>query len=186
MCHVEAPEDGPFDLGTTFAPDLVEVGMVPEIGDRSGEATVAIEQRWCMGDGTPAIAVVLGVECEVHPDVLTAVIGSRSPGPWAGNHERCTGRRAEAQRLIDPGVGGLAKSEIIGIDINENKFALARELGCTHTLLATDPKVVVAQSFGECGHVPNATALRGVIWFRWGRRDHRRLPRVLSVRFGPR
>jgi alcohol dehydrogenase len=33
-------------------------------------------------------------------------------------------------------------SQIIGIDINENKFALARELGCTHTLSARDLKLV--------------------------------------------
>lgn len=30
-------------------------------------------------------------------------------------------------------------SEIIGIDINSNKFGLAEELGCTRTILATDP-----------------------------------------------
>jgi len=33
-------------------------------------------------------------------------------------------------------------SKIIGIDIHEGKFALARELGCTHTLSALDPKLV--------------------------------------------
>jgi Zn-dependent alcohol dehydrogenase len=33
-------------------------------------------------------------------------------------------------------------SEIVGIDINTDKFALANELGCTHTLLATDPDIV--------------------------------------------
>jgi alcohol dehydrogenase len=33
-------------------------------------------------------------------------------------------------------------STIIGIDIQASKFALAEELGCTHTLLATDPKLV--------------------------------------------
>ena len=33
-------------------------------------------------------------------------------------------------------------SEIIGIDINETKFPLARELGCTRTLSAVDPKLV--------------------------------------------
>jgi Zn-dependent alcohol dehydrogenase len=33
-------------------------------------------------------------------------------------------------------------SEIIGIDINEGKFALAKDVGCTRTLLATDPKLV--------------------------------------------
>jgi Zn-dependent alcohol dehydrogenase len=33
-------------------------------------------------------------------------------------------------------------SEIIGIDINESKFPLARELGCTRTVSALDPKLV--------------------------------------------
>lgn len=33
-------------------------------------------------------------------------------------------------------------SEIIGIDINESKFELARELGCTRTISALDPKLV--------------------------------------------
>lgn len=32
-------------------------------------------------------------------------------------------------------------SQIIGIDINEGKFALARELGCTDTVSALDPKL---------------------------------------------
>jgi len=33
-------------------------------------------------------------------------------------------------------------SQIIGIDINESKFALALELGCTRTFLATDPALI--------------------------------------------
>lgn len=33
-------------------------------------------------------------------------------------------------------------SEIIGIDINESKFSLARELGCTHTISAHSPDLV--------------------------------------------
>jgi len=33
-------------------------------------------------------------------------------------------------------------SEIIGIDINEEKFPLARELGCTHTISARDSDLV--------------------------------------------
>ena len=35
-------------------------------------------------------------------------------------------------------------SKIIGIDINDSKFALARDLGCTHTFLAQDPALVEA------------------------------------------
>ena len=33
-------------------------------------------------------------------------------------------------------------AEIIGIDINEGKFPLAQELGCTQTFLGTDPELV--------------------------------------------
>src|SRR5438034_614029 len=33
-------------------------------------------------------------------------------------------------------------SEIIGIDINESKFPLAMEVGCTRTISALDPKLV--------------------------------------------
>jgi Zn-dependent alcohol dehydrogenase len=33
-------------------------------------------------------------------------------------------------------------SEIIGVDINENKFELAKELGCTHTFSARDPQLI--------------------------------------------
>jgi alcohol dehydrogenase len=35
-------------------------------------------------------------------------------------------------------------SQIIGIDINDAKFPLARELGCTHTFAAQDPDLVQA------------------------------------------
>lgn len=35
-------------------------------------------------------------------------------------------------------------SEIIGVDINDAKFPLAKELGCTHTFAATDPNLVQA------------------------------------------
>jgi len=57
------------------------------------------------------------------------------------------------QRVAVIGLGGVGlnavmaarisgASEIIGIDINESKFALAKELGCTHTLSATAPDLV--------------------------------------------
>ena len=83
---VEAPEDGPLDLGPQLAAGLVEVGVVPQVVDRAGEAAVAVEQRRGVGDGAPAVAVVLGVEREVHADVLAAVLGGglarpRAPGP---------------------------------------------------------------------------------------------------------
>ncbi|MDR3533379.1 MAG: zinc-binding dehydrogenase [Rhodopila sp.] len=64
-----------------------------------------------------------------------------------------TARVRPGQNVAAFGLGGVGlnavmasrisgASEIIGIDINEGKFALAKELGCTHTFLATDPDLV--------------------------------------------
>ena len=36
VAHVEAPEDGPLDLGPALAADLVDVGVVPHVGLRCG------------------------------------------------------------------------------------------------------------------------------------------------------
>ena len=44
VAHVEAPEDGPLDLGPALPAHLVEVGVVPDVLDRAGEAAVAVEQ----------------------------------------------------------------------------------------------------------------------------------------------
>ena len=76
---VEAPEDGPLDLGPQLPPHLVEVGVVPRVGHRPGEAAVTVEQRRGVGDGTPPEQVVLGVEGQVDPDVLAPVARSRGP-----------------------------------------------------------------------------------------------------------
>jgi Zn-dependent alcohol dehydrogenase len=57
------------------------------------------------------------------------------------------------QSVVVVGLGGVGfnavmaakiagASTIVGIDINPSKFALAMELGCTHTVSALDPKVV--------------------------------------------
>src|SRR5690606_22294645 len=91
VADVEAPEDGPLDLGPALAPDLVEVGVVPNVVDGAGEPAVAVEQRRSRGDRAPAVAVVLGVEGEVDPDVLTPVLRGRLAGPRARDHERGAG-----------------------------------------------------------------------------------------------
>jgi hypothetical protein len=44
VAHVEAPQDGAFDLSPALAPDLVEVGMVPNVLDGAGKPSVAVEQ----------------------------------------------------------------------------------------------------------------------------------------------
>ena len=83
VAHVEAPQDGPLDLGPALPADLVEIGVVPDVGHRPGEAAVAVEQRRGVGDGAPPVEVVLGVHREVDADVLAPVRGGRAPGPRA-------------------------------------------------------------------------------------------------------
>lgn len=53
-------------------------------------------------------------------------------------------------------------SEIIGVDINESKFPLAKELGCTHTFLAQDPDIVQAIKDLTRGGVDFAFEITGV------------------------
>ena len=61
VAHVEAPDDGPLDLGAALAPQLVEVGVVPQVFDGSWEPAVAVEQRRCLRHRPPAVQLVLGV-----------------------------------------------------------------------------------------------------------------------------
>jgi alcohol dehydrogenase len=75
-------------------------------------------------------AVVTGAGCvfnaaQVRPGQNVAVFGLGGVGLNAVMAARISGA-----------------SEIIGIDINESKFPLAQELGCTRTISALDPKLV--------------------------------------------
>ena len=62
VADVEAPQDGPLDLGPALAADLVEVGVVPDVLDRPGEPAVPAQERRRVGDGAPAVQLVLGVD----------------------------------------------------------------------------------------------------------------------------
>ena len=73
MADVEAPVDGPLDLGPAFFVDLVDVGVLPQVDQGPGETAVPVEQGGGPGDRSPAIKVVLRVEGEVSPDVLASV-----------------------------------------------------------------------------------------------------------------
>ena len=66
VADVEPPQDRPLDLGAQLAAHLVEVGVLPHVVDRAGEAAVAVEQGGRVGDGRPAVEVPLGGEGEVH------------------------------------------------------------------------------------------------------------------------
>ena len=102
---VEAPQDGPLDLGPALAAHLVEVGVLPEVVDGAREAAVAVEQRRRVGDRSPAVQLVLGVEREVHADVLAPVLRRRLAGPRGRHHERRARGDAVAQRVVHPDVG---------------------------------------------------------------------------------
>ena len=86
MAHVEAPHDGPLDLRPALAPDLVEVGVVPGVLDRAREPAVAVEQARRVGDRPPAVGLELGVEREVHADVLAPVAAGGVARPRARDH----------------------------------------------------------------------------------------------------
>ena len=141
VAHVEAPQDGPLDLGPALAAHLVEIGVVPDVLDGAGEAAVAVEQRGGVGDGAPPVEVVLGVDGEVHADVVAPVAGRRAPGPRAGDHQAGARGQAVAQGLVDPDVGGVAEAEVVAVE--------DQELGV----------VGVAEALGEGWHAPDGSAL---------------------------
>ena len=116
VADVEAPQDGPLDLGPALAADLVEVGVVPDVLHRAREPAVAAEQRRGVGDGAPAVQLVLRVEREVDPDVLAPVAAARLPGPRAGHHQRGAGDRPRGEALVDADVGRVARAEVVGVD----------------------------------------------------------------------
>ena len=102
VADVEAPEDRPLDLRPALLAHLFEVGVVPDVLERPREAAVAVEQARRVGDRAPAVRLPLGVEREVHADVLAAVLRRRVAGPRARDHERRARRDAVAQRRRRP------------------------------------------------------------------------------------
>ncbi len=130
VAHVEAPQDGPLDLGPALAAHLVEIGVVPDVLDRAGEAPVAVEQGRGVGDRAPPVEVVLGVDREVHADVLAPVRGGRAPGPGAGDHQAGARGQPVAQRLVDADVGGVAEAEVVAVEDQElGVLGVAESLG---------------------------------------------------------
>jgi hypothetical protein len=130
VAHVEPPEDRPLHLGPELPAHLVEVGVVPHVGDRAREAAVAVEEGGSVGDRAPPVALVLGVEGEVHADVLAAVPGRRVPRPRAGHHQRGAGGDAVAQGLVGADVGGVAGPEVVAVDDEQAIVgAVAQALG---------------------------------------------------------
>jgi hypothetical protein len=55
---VDAPEEGPVDLGPTFAQHLVAIGVLPQVVEGARESAVTGLQRRCVGERTPAVLAV--------------------------------------------------------------------------------------------------------------------------------
>jgi hypothetical protein len=135
MGHVDVPGEGSFDLGAALAQHLVDVCVLPQVGDVTGEARLAAEQRRGVGDGAEPVCLVFAVEREVHANVVDRLVAERGiAGPWCGNHDRRTCGDAIAQRAVDSDVGRVARAQVVTRDDDQ--------LGV----------VVVSESFGERGH----------------------------------
>ncbi len=126
---VETPEHRAFELAAAFAPDLVEIGVVPEIVRGAGEAAVAVEQRRGHGDRPPPVVAQLGVEHEVDPDVVAPVAGGCVAGPRAGNHERRRRADADTQGLVDTDVGAVRLTEPVAADDHQTRVRRVPEVG---------------------------------------------------------
>ena len=141
MADVEAPQDGPLDLGPALPADLVDVGVIPDVGDRPRESAVPVEERRCLGDRCPPVEVVLGVEGELDPDVVTAEPGRRLPGPRGRDDERGAGADPLAQRVVDAHGGGVAQAEVGAVE--DEQLGVGR----------------VVETFGDRRHPPDRSAV---------------------------
>jgi hypothetical protein len=117
---VDAPSQGPVDLGLQLATHLGQVGVLPQVVERAWEAPFARLQRWCVGDRTPAVRGVLGVEGEVDTDVVVGlVLEGGMAGPRCRDHQRRAGGDAVAQRFVHADVGRVARAEVVARDDDE-------------------------------------------------------------------
>ena len=92
----DPPADRPLDLGSAFAADLVDVGVVPEILRGAGEPAVAVEKARCVGERCPTEAFELGVEGQMDAYIEVVGVGQvvgRMASPRPGHHQ-CRGRGA--------------------------------------------------------------------------------------------
>src|ERR1039457_2824347 len=101
MADVEAPVDGPLDLGAALLVHLIDVGVLPQVYEGPGEAAVPVQQGRGAGHRRPAVKVVFGVERQMCPDVLTPVAGGRLSSPWPRDHEARRRRQSRAQGVVD-------------------------------------------------------------------------------------
>lgn len=87
-----------------------------------------------MGDRTPAVRRMFGVESQVNTHVFTAIHQCRMARPRSRNHDRSTGSNTVSQGRVDTHVGGVARAEIVARQDHQTGVA------------------VVAEAFGELAH----------------------------------
>ena len=155
VADVEAPQHGPLDLGPALAAHLVEVGVVPHVGDRPGEPSVAVEEGRGLGDRAPAVEVVLGVEGQADPDVVAPEPRGRLAGPRRRHQQGRRGGEPVAERLVDAGARRVAEAQVGTVEDEEAGIGVSPEpLG--HGRHA--PTVVGARSGGAAGARPRSRA----------------------------
>ncbi len=111
--EIEAPEDRALDLSPTFPTHLLHVGVFAQVGGGPGEAPVAVEQRWCIGDRSPPVEIVFGEKRERKANVFPVVPGGRGSRPWARNLQTGGGGDAVPKAVVDGVVGGVRRSEAV-------------------------------------------------------------------------
>jgi hypothetical protein len=90
MGHIDAPCHRSFDLGAAFPAHFIGVGVLPQIVDGARKSTLTRDEARRMGDRTPAVEGVFGVESEMNPDIFTLVHRRGMTGPGSGHHDGCT------------------------------------------------------------------------------------------------
>ena len=119
VADVEAPQHGPFDLRPALAAHLVEVGVVPDVGDRPGEPAVAVEEGGGLGDRAPAVQVVLGVQRQAHADVVTPEPRCRLACPGRRHEQRRGGGEPVPERVVHAGRRRVAEAQVGTVEDEE-------------------------------------------------------------------
>jgi hypothetical protein len=81
-----------------------------------------------VGDRTPAVDVVFGVQGEVHADVVARLEQlRRMAGPRSGNHDGGAGRCATSEGVDNAEIGCVARAEVVARDDEEARIGVVAE-----------------------------------------------------------
>ena len=107
-----------------------------------GKPAVSVQQRGGLGDRSPAVEVVLGVEGEPDPDVIAPEPRRRLARPGCGDDERGAGADPVAERVVDADGRRVAEAEIGAVEDQQ---------------LGVGP---VSEALGNGRHAPDRSARR--------------------------